>query len=122
MGIAWGLFDGKDSPKFLHRGKGVPLKGPFLAHFSQGNFGKVNENVHFGDFRIFAFFKTLLRLPLEPFHLVTKRPFGHPSRILEGDEPQEKRRNINKGIQRETPHPSMNHFHKSDRRLEGEKD
>ena len=34
--------------------KGVPLKGPFLAHFSQGNFGKVNEIVLFR--RIFASF------------------------------------------------------------------
>ena len=45
----------------FHRGKGVPLKGPFFAHFSQGNFGKVNEIVLFSVFRIFCNF-SLLRL------------------------------------------------------------
>ena len=40
----------------FHRGKGVPLKGPFFAHFSQGNFGKVNEIVLFRVFRIFWYF------------------------------------------------------------------
>ena len=55
----------------LHRGKGVPLKGPFLGHFSQGNLSKVNENVHFSDFRMFCYFDpvsvgyfSLLRLVL----------------------------------------------------------
>ena len=37
----------------LHREQGVPLKGPFLALFSQGILSKVNENAHFGHFRIF---------------------------------------------------------------------
>ena len=40
----------------LHRRQGVPLKGPFLGHFSQGNLSKVNENVHFSDFRMFCYF------------------------------------------------------------------
>ena len=44
----------------LHRGKGVPLKGPFLAHFSQGNLSKVNENAHFSVFRIFCSFDPIL--------------------------------------------------------------
>ena len=47
--------------RLLHREQGVPLKGPFLGHFSQGNFAKVNENVHFGVFRIFCVL-SLLRL------------------------------------------------------------
>ena len=34
----------------------VPLKGPFLGHFSQGNLSKVNENAHFSDFRMFCCF------------------------------------------------------------------
>ena len=40
----------------LHRRQGVPLKGPFLGHFSQGNLSKVNENVLFSDFRMFCYF------------------------------------------------------------------
>ena len=38
----------------LHRRQGVPLKGPFFGHFSQGILSKVNENVHFSDFRMFC--------------------------------------------------------------------
>ena len=38
----------------FHREQGVPLEGPFLAHFSQGNLGKMNEIVHFSGFRIFC--------------------------------------------------------------------
>ena len=49
-----GLFDLKG---LFHRGKGVPLKGPFFAHFSQGNFGKVNEMRVFRVFNIFCFFE-----------------------------------------------------------------
>ena len=46
---------GRGSPMVhLHRGKGVPLEGPFLGCFSQGNFGKVNEIVLFHHFRIFC--------------------------------------------------------------------
>ena len=47
--------------RLLHRRQGVPLKGPFLAPFSQGNFGKVNEIVLFSRFCIFCNF-SLLRL------------------------------------------------------------
>ena len=46
---------GKDDVRF-HRGKGVPLKGPFLGCFSQGILGEMNENTHCSDFRIFCFF------------------------------------------------------------------
>ena len=42
--------------RLLHREQGVPLKGPFLGHFSQGNFAKVNENAHFSVFCIFGYF------------------------------------------------------------------
>ena len=45
----------KDDVRF-HRGKGVPLEGPFLGHFSQGILGEMNENTHFSDFRIFCCF------------------------------------------------------------------
>ena len=38
----------------LHRGKGVPLEGPFLGCFSQGNLTKVNEIALFHRFRIFC--------------------------------------------------------------------
>ena len=110
----------------VQRGKGVPLKGPFFAHFSQGNFAKVNEIVHFSVFRIFCYFWT----PLGHWHFRPSFLFGFhcimertPKMILNLSLPG-KEININKerGIQRGTPHPSMNHFHKSDRRLEGEKD
>ena len=51
----------ENGPKPFHempssQGQGVPLKGPFLGHFSQGNLSKVNENVHFSDFRMFCYF------------------------------------------------------------------
>ena len=46
----------QEEKKPLSQAQGVPLEGPFLGHFSQGNFGKVNENVHFSDFRIFCIF------------------------------------------------------------------
>ena len=42
---------GRGSPMVhLHRGKGVPLEGPFLGCFSQGNLSKVNEIVLFHHF------------------------------------------------------------------------
>ena len=44
----------KDDVRF-HRGKGVPLEGPFLGCFSQGILGEMNENTHFSDFRIFCY-------------------------------------------------------------------
>ena len=50
----------------FHRGKGVPLKGPFLALFSQGNFGKVNENAYFSVFRIFCYVSPVSLGYLEP--------------------------------------------------------
>ena len=61
----------------LHRGKGVPLEGPFLGCFSQGNLTKVNEIVLFHRFRIFCYLdpaslgnSSLLRLGiLTSFHL-----------------------------------------------------
>ena len=61
---------GRGSPMIhLHRGKGVPLEGPFLGCFSQGNLTKVNEIVLFHRFRIFCN-SSLLRLGiLTPFHL-----------------------------------------------------
>ena len=37
----------------LHRGKGVPLKGPFLGCFSQGNLTEMNEMRGFRGFRMF---------------------------------------------------------------------
>ena len=40
----------------LHRGQGVPLKGPFFAHFSQGILSEMNENA---PFRVFASFGIL---------------------------------------------------------------
>ena len=43
------LFPGGEKASFTGA-KGVPLEGPFLGHFSQGNFGKVNENVHLKGF------------------------------------------------------------------------
>ena len=43
----------------FHRGKGVPLKRPFFAHF-QGNSGKMNEIVLFSVFRIFWYFDPAL--------------------------------------------------------------
>ena len=46
----------QDEKRLFHRRQGVPLKGPFLALFSQGNLSKVNEIVHFSDFRIFCSF------------------------------------------------------------------
>ena len=58
-----------------HRGKGVPLEGPFLGHFSQGILGEMNENTHFSDFRIFCFFELLfLRIstPTTPNHEKTQ--------------------------------------------------
>ena len=48
----------------LHRRQGVPLKGPFLGHFSQGNLSKVNEIVHFSDFRMFCFLSPISRCSL----------------------------------------------------------
>ena len=45
----------QDDVRF-HRGKGVPLEGPFLGCFSQGILGEMNENTHFSDFRIFLDF------------------------------------------------------------------
>ena len=46
---------GKGSPMVhLHRGKGVPLEGPFLGCFSQGNLTEMNEMRVFGHFRMFC--------------------------------------------------------------------
>ena len=44
----------KDDVRF-HRGKGVPLEGPFLGVFHRGFLGEMNENTHFSDFRIASF-------------------------------------------------------------------
>ena len=45
---------GKGSPRVhLHRGKGVPLEGPFLGCFSQGNLTEMNEMRVFRGFRMF---------------------------------------------------------------------
>ena len=79
----------QDDVRF-HRGKVVPLEGPFLGCFSQGNFGEMNENTHFSDFRIFCYFDptslgsfsllrlvilSLLRLRIStPPHQVMKDP------------------------------------------------
>ena len=41
--------------------RGVPLKGPFLALFSQGNLTKVSENA---PFRVFCIFWLFWSLPL----------------------------------------------------------
>ena len=49
--------------------KGVPLKGPFLGHFSQGNLSKVNEIVHFSDFRMFCIWSLLRLVVLTPLRL-----------------------------------------------------
>ena len=63
----------KDDVRF-HRGKGVPLEGPFLGLFHRGFLGEMNENVHFSDFRIFWYFD-LLRLRIStPPHQVMKDP------------------------------------------------
>ena len=56
----------QDDVRF-HRGKGVPLEGPFLGCFSQGILGEMNENTHFSDFRIFLRIST-------PQHQVMKGP------------------------------------------------
>ena len=61
----------------LHRGQqGVPLKGPFLALFSQGILTKVSENapfrvfLHLLVFCIFCFFWNVFRLAIgAPFRL-----------------------------------------------------
>ena len=65
----------KDDVRF-HRGKGVPLEGPFLGCFSQGILGEMNENTHFkdSDFRIFCSLPNRLLWPfplvLAPFRLL----------------------------------------------------
>ena len=60
---------GRGSPMVhLHRGKGVPLEGPFLGCFSQGILGEMNEKTHFSDFRIFCLFEPAL---LEDFNPTT---------------------------------------------------
>ena len=58
----------QEEKSLFHKGKGVPLEGPFLGYFSQGNFGKVNENVHFSDFRMFCFWSPVSLGVLAPFH------------------------------------------------------
>ena len=70
--------DGQNPFKcLLHRRKGVPLKGPFLGHFSQGNLSKVNENVHFSDFRMFCYFDPT---PLGSFDLDSLTDSRSPSK------------------------------------------
>ena len=50
------VFGRRSLKSVLHRGQGVPLKGPFLGHFSQGILGEMNEKTHFSDFNIFSDF------------------------------------------------------------------
>ena len=67
----------------FHRGKGVPLKGPFFALFSQGNLGKVNEIMHFDDFRIFCDFNPALLGILGLFHWAIPADFPWVMKDLE---------------------------------------
>ena len=64
MGVRWMRSNTSQIPvlskRLLHREQGVPLKGPFLGHFSQGNLGEMNENAHFSVFRIFCGFDPAL--------------------------------------------------------------
>ena len=82
----------------------------------------MNEIVLFRRFRIFCSFDpallgilTLLRVAIGTF-------FSSAMKDLESWKVMDPRKEKERGIQRGTPHHSMNHFHKSDRRLEGEKD
>ena len=52
--------------RLLHREQGVPLKGPFLGHFSQGILDEMNQKTHFSDFRIFCFFEAGFAWHFEP--------------------------------------------------------
>jgi hypothetical protein len=128
--VEW-LGFGKDvSEGFFHRGQGYPLEGPFLAHFSQGISSKMNEIVHFSGFRIFCGANLALRDLFQLVLLGGGSQDGSLPRKCIGtlsitswkmEEPGSSRKK-ERGTHQGTPHPSMNHFHKSDRRLEGEKD
>ena len=86
---------GKGSPRVhLHRGKGVPLEGPFLGCFSQGNLTEMNENAHFSVFRIFCDFDPFLLGHFRPQNnLVSERflPIFHPVERFSMDFQNEKR-------------------------------
>ena len=68
--------------------KGVPLEGPFLGHFSQGNLGEMNEKTYFSDFNIFCDFNPTtsshkMVLETKPFN-VRSNPKLDVSKTLDG--------------------------------------
>ena len=69
-----GWFRWKPFQGLLHRGQGVPLKGPFLGYFSQGNLSKVNQIVHFSVFSLFCLSGSCLASPWKKFFFATLGP------------------------------------------------